>query len=188
MLTRAMYLLLPLALAACGARAASSDPPFKSTEVATFESPWAMTFLPGSGVKLTNVALVTEKPGRIWLVDVATGKKTPVAGAPRVVVSSQGGLLDIVAVPTFAGDQTVYLTYSEPSAAGGSGLALARAKLVDFATTPRLVGFTVLWHDPAGGQSREDFLARTLKFGVRPEQKTVVVSEELRSVRRLAEL
>jgi hypothetical protein len=46
----------------------------------------------------------------------------------------------------------------------------------------------VATHDPAGGQSREDFLARTLKFGVRPEQKTVVVSEELRSVRRLAEL
>ena len=46
----------------------------------------------------------------------------------------------------------------------------------------------VATHDPAGGQSREDFLARTLKFGVRPEQKTVVVSEELRSVRRRAEL
>ena len=110
-----------------------------------------MSFLPGSGVKLTNVALVTEKPGRIWLIDVATGRKTPVSGAPRVVVSSQGGLLDIVAAPTFAGDQMVYLTYSEPSAAGGSGLALARAKLADIATSPRLEGFTMLWHDPAGG-------------------------------------
>ena len=152
MTMRAILLSLPLALGACGASAASSDQPFTSTEVASFDSPWAMSFLPGSGVKLTNIALVTEKPGRIWLVDVRTGKKTPVAGAPRVVVSSQGGLLDIVAAPTFAGDQAVYLTYSEPSAAGGSGLAMARAKLVDIATGPRFDGFTVLWHDPAGGQ------------------------------------
>jgi hypothetical protein len=46
----------------------------------------------------------------------------------------------------------------------------------------------VATHDPVGGQSREDFLARTLKFGVRPEQKTVVVSEELVSVKKLAEI
>lgn len=46
----------------------------------------------------------------------------------------------------------------------------------------------VATHDPAGGVSREDFLARTLKFGVRPEQKTVVVSEPLVSVKKLAEI
>jgi len=46
----------------------------------------------------------------------------------------------------------------------------------------------VATHDPAGGQTREDFLARTLKFGVRPEQKTVVVAEELVSVKKLAEI
>lgn len=46
----------------------------------------------------------------------------------------------------------------------------------------------VATHDPAGGQSREDFLARTLKFGVKPEQRTVVVSEQLLSVKKLAEI
>lgn len=46
----------------------------------------------------------------------------------------------------------------------------------------------VATHDPAGGLSRDDFLARTLKFGVRPEQKTVLVSEALLSVRKLAEI
>jgi hypothetical protein len=46
----------------------------------------------------------------------------------------------------------------------------------------------VATHDPAAGQSREDFLARTLKFGVKPEQKTVIVSEQLLSVKRLAEI
>jgi len=149
---RALAINLLLALAACGVSAAGSAPPFKTTPVATFDSPWAMDFLPGSGVPLTNAALVTEKPGRIWLVDVATGKKRAVGGVPKIVLSSQGGLLDIAAAPSFAGDQLVYLTYSEPSANGGSGLALARAKLVDIATAPRLDGLTVLWHDPAGGE------------------------------------
>jgi glucose/arabinose dehydrogenase len=149
---------LLLVLSACGSSngttaqpASNSGPPFTVSTVTTFDAPWAMTFLPGSGVPLTNAALVTEKTGKIWLVDVATGKKEEVAGAPQVVVSGQGGLLDIVAAPDFAGSNLVYLTYSEPSANGGSGLALARARLIDIGTSPRLDGLTVLWHDPAGG-------------------------------------
>ena len=139
-------------LAACGAApSASAERPFTTAEVATFDSPWAMAFLPGSGVPLTNAALVTEKPGRLWLVNVTNGAKQQVAGAPRVVVSSQGGLLDVAAAPTFAGDQMVYLTYSEPSANGGSSLALARARLTGIGASPRLENLTVLWHDPAGG-------------------------------------
>ena len=43
-------------------------------------------------------------------------------------------------------------------------------------------------HDPAAGQSQADFLSRTVKFGVRPEQRTLVVSEAVRSVRKLADL
>lgn len=155
MAKRAIQAVIFLALAACGASsptsAASSDPPFSTTAVTTFDSPWAMSFLPGSGVRMTNIALVTEKPGRIWLVDVTNGRKRQVAGAPAVVVSSQGGLLDIVAAPTFAGDQAVYLTYSQPSPNGGSGLALARARLADVEGNPRLEGLAVLWHDPPGG-------------------------------------
>ena len=142
-----------LAMAGCGASsstsadAPSADPPFTSVEVATFNSPWAMDFLPGS-----DVAIVTEKPGRIWLVDVSSGRKQAVAGAPRVVVSSQGGLLDAVVSPTFASDGEVYLTYSEPSRNGGSGLALARAQLVRSANAADLQNLQVLWRDPAGGE------------------------------------
>jgi glucose/arabinose dehydrogenase len=105
-----------------------------------------MGFLPGS-----NMAIVTEKPGRIWLVDLRTGQKQPVSGAPRVVVSNQGGLLDVKQSPTFATDSFVYLTYAEPSPNGGSGLALARAKLVHGAAGARLEGLIVLWRDPEGG-------------------------------------
>jgi glucose/arabinose dehydrogenase len=158
-----------LALAACGAStptnaqdahgsAASSgpsgpanlpetNPPFATTQVATFDNPWALAFLPG-----TNDALVTEKPGRVWLVDVRTGQKQPVAGAPKVVYGDQGGLLDVVLVPDFARNGDVYLTYSEPSANGGGGLALARATLVRDGSGARLDGLQVIWRDPAGGE------------------------------------
>jgi glucose/arabinose dehydrogenase len=122
------------------------------TEVATFESPWAMDFLPGSGVPLTNAALVTEKSGKLWLVDVASGRKQAVAGTPTVVAQGQGGLLDVVASPQFAGDGMIYLTFSEPSSNGGSQLALARAKLVQDARGARLAALQVIWHNPTGGQ------------------------------------
>jgi glucose/arabinose dehydrogenase len=151
MIRRFVHAVGVLALAACGATsAATGDPPFTTTEVAKFDSPWAMDFLPGSGVRMTNLALVTEKAGRLWLVDVTTGRKQPLSGAPTVVAEGQGGLLDVVASPDFAGDGLIYLTYSEPSQNGGSQLALARAKLA-LGSAPALQQLQVLWRNPEGG-------------------------------------
>jgi glucose/arabinose dehydrogenase len=158
---RSIQFVALLALAACGnaksqdssdgaANLPASDPPFKSAAVATFDNPWAMAFLPGS-----PVAVVTEKAGRIWLVNVTSGARQQVSGAPRVVYSDQGGLLDVVLAPTFASDNELYLTYSEPSANGGSELALARAKLVREASGARIDGLQVLWRDPEGGQGEQ---------------------------------
>jgi glucose/arabinose dehydrogenase len=126
-----------------GADAPSTGRPFAVREVATFNSPWAMAFLPGSAE-----ALVTEKPGHLWLLDMRSGSKQAVGGVPRVVLSDQSGLLDIKAAPDFASSHLVYLTYAEPSASGGSGLALARAQLQG----ARLSNLQILWHDPAGGE------------------------------------
>ena len=153
-----------LVLAACGSSAPTSaqdaagssgaanlpptQPPFTSTAIATFDDPWAMAFLPA-----TRMAIVTEKPGRVWLVDTSTGGKQPVSGVPAVRqagTSGQGGLLDVALSPHFASDGLVYLTYSEPSANGGSGLALARARLVR-GPSPDLQQLQVIWHDPGGG-------------------------------------
>lgn len=172
---------LLLAVAACGASGPTpaqsgnstapaveeSGPAFKVTEVATFDRPWAIAFLPGS-----TTALVTEKPGHIWLIDVAKGRKQPVSGAPKVVVTSQGGLLDIAPSPRFATDGLVYLTYAEPSPNGGSQLALARGKLVRESGAARLERLSVLWHDPAGGRGGQ--------FGARvafaPDGKSLFLS------------
>ena len=58
MTLRLMQVALVTVLAGCGAAptqsaAAPSDRPFKVTEVAKFDAPWAMDFLPGSGLPIT---------------------------------------------------------------------------------------------------------------------------------------
>lgn len=146
-----------LGLAACSAAPSDSAQstagrPFTVAEVTTFNAPWAISFLPGSGVPLTKMALVTEKGGKLWLVDTGNGQKREVSGAPTVVAQGQGGLLDVVAAPSFAGDSMVYFTFSEPSQQGGSQLALARAKLSDVASSPKLTGLQVIWRNPTGGK------------------------------------
>src|SRR5205823_9130025 len=122
MTKRGMQIALCLVLAGCGTSSSTTAQPasgsgesFAISPIATFDNPWALAFLPGA-----RTAIVTEKPGHIWLVDAGTGQKQPVAGAPRVLYEGQGGLLDVVLSPSFATDNQVYLTYSEPSPKGGS--------------------------------------------------------------------
>jgi hypothetical protein len=44
-------------------------------------------------------------------------------------------------------------------------------------------------HDPAAGMTREEYLKRTLKFGIKTDQKQLVVPhDEVATLRRLAEL
>ena len=140
-----MQASLLLSLAACGAAQSAADRPFKVTEVATFDAPWAMDFLPGSGVRLTSAALVTEKGGKLWLINANTGAKQEVSGVPSVVVAGQGGLGDVVAHPDFAGNRRVYLSFVEAGPGGASGAALGYGALVLGQGQPRLEGFKVIW-------------------------------------------
>ena len=148
---RLMQTAVVLLVAACGAAPSStaaqssSKRPFQVTEVARFSSPWAMDFLPGSGVRLTTAALLTEKEGRLWLVNSSTGSRQPVSGVPRVKVAGQGGLGDVVAHPGFAGNQRVYLSYVEPGPNGTAGAAMGYGRLILGSGPPRLDGFKVIW-------------------------------------------
>ena len=116
--------------------------PFIRTKVADFQYPWRIAFLPDGRM------LVTEKPGKLWLVTQA-GAKREVSGVPRVRFRDQGGLLGVYASPGFASDRGVYLTYAEPGGAG-SGLALALATLAPDGA--RLDQLRVIWRELPKGR------------------------------------
>ena len=118
--------------------------PFTMTQVATFNLPWRIAFLPDGRM------LITEKVGPLWLV-TQQGAKTPVANAPAVLWQGQGGMLGVYLSPKYATDHNVYLTYSEPGE-GGSSLALARAKLATGEGTASLDGLQVIWRDGERGR------------------------------------
>jgi glucose/arabinose dehydrogenase len=142
---------LACALPACGVAQVNygnakpnADLPFTVTPVATFELPWKIAVLPDRRL------LVTEKPGKLWLV-TPQGGKVEVTGVPPVLFQGQQGLLGVYVSPTYAAKRDVYLTYAEP-AGENSGLALARATLVAGAGKARLDGLTVLWRQLPRGK------------------------------------
>ena len=118
--------------------------PFTMTQVTTFKLPWRIAFLPDGRM------LITEKVGPVWLV-TQQGEKTPVENVPAVLYQGQGGMLGVFVSPHYATDHSVYLTYAEPGD-GGSGLALARARLATGAGTASLEGLEVLWRQMPKGR------------------------------------
>jgi aldose sugar dehydrogenase len=86
------------------------------------EHPWSLAFLPDKRM------LVTERPGRLRLVEADGRISEPLTGVPQVYASGQGGLLDVVLSPTFDKDRLVYLSFAEPGE-GGAGTAVARGRL-----------------------------------------------------------
>jgi glucose/arabinose dehydrogenase len=127
-----------------GDKKAEATMPFTMTQVATFNLPWRIAFLPDGRM------LITEKVGPVWLV-TPDGQKTPVANAPAVLAQGQGGMLGVYVSPKYATDHSVYLTYSEPGE-DGSSLALARATLTLGQGTASLDGLQVIWRDGARGR------------------------------------
>lgn len=105
------------------------------TVVDGLERPWGIAVL-GDGR-----LLVTERPGRLRLVDPAAGDARTVAGTPEVYAAGQGGLLD-VAVRGGSEPESepeVYLTYAATDDAGRSATHLGRGRLD--AAAGRLTGF-----------------------------------------------
>lgn len=137
---------------AAGQGTASGSKPFVVSEVAKYDAPWAMAFLPGSGARPTNLALITEKDGRLFLHDLASGQRQQVSGVPQVLNAGQGGLGDVVPHPDFAANRRIYLTFVEAGEDGTSGAALGYGTLVvvgpaaaGAGTAPTLQDFKVIW-------------------------------------------
>jgi len=101
----------------------SKDVKFKVEIVAkNLGIPWGMTFIN------ENKMLITQKDGKIFLLDVSTKKLTPVKNPPKIFFYSQGGLLDVQISPKFKKDGWIYFTYSKEFRDNGV-TTLARAKL-----------------------------------------------------------
>jgi len=104
------------------------------TRVTGLEYPWSLAFLPDGRM------LVTEKPGRLRIIDETGLVETPVSGVPEVFYSGQGGLLDVALSLDFETDGLVYLSWSG-GRAGDNTLYLGRGRLEGDA----LVEFGVLF-------------------------------------------
>ena len=103
---------------------AQSSQSLRATTVTEgLEYPWGLAFLPDGRM------LVTERPGRLRLVD-ADGRlhPQPVNGVPAVAAVGQGGLLDVALHPDFARNRWIYLSYAAQGE-GGYGTEVVRARL-----------------------------------------------------------
>ncbi len=90
------------------------------------EHPWGIVFLPGDD----NLALLTERPGRLSLVDIDQREKTGISGIPEVAATGQGGLLDVAVHPEFEDNRLVYLSYAaEGDESGRYATHVARGRI-----------------------------------------------------------
>jgi glucose/arabinose dehydrogenase len=138
-----LILLLCLSIptqAASGKTYPSELGPLTVTPLAqNLEQPWALTFLPEN-----QGLLVTERPGRLRLLDAQGRLSAPLAGVPAVWAQGQGGLLDVALSPGFAKDRWVYLSFAEGGGPNGAaGTAVGRGRLSDDNT--RLEDFSVIF-------------------------------------------
>lgn len=94
------------------------------TVVDGLEHPWSMSFLPGGDM------LVTERPGRLRLVQDGELVEGPISGVPSVRSGGQGGLLDVALHPDFESNRLVYLSFAKPNADDSEGTtAVVRGRL-----------------------------------------------------------
>jgi aldose sugar dehydrogenase len=119
-------------------RVSSEEATFRIVRVVeNLSHPWAIGWLPDGRM------LVTERPGRMHLVD--GDRVTRLEGLPPIHYQedqrtapeggSQAGLLDLVVHPAYESNGWIYFTYSSPGDADGvdarraTGTALARARI-----------------------------------------------------------
>jgi aldose sugar dehydrogenase len=112
----------------------------KIEDMATFNEPWAMAFLPGS-----DGALITEKAGKLKFWQPGKAPQN-VTGAPKVDYGDQGGFGDVVPAPDYATSKMVYLSWVARGERNTHGAVVGRAKLEFTATGPLLQGLTVIWN------------------------------------------
>ena len=122
------------------------------------EHPWAVAFLPEGRF------LVTERPGRMRIVQANGSVNPPLQGVPEVAASGQGGMLDVITDSDYARNRTLYFCYSEPGQGTTNSTALASARLS--ADRQRLENVKVLF-------SQKPKVSSANHFGCRIVERTV---------------
>jgi glucose/arabinose dehydrogenase len=87
--------------------ATAQEPSYRIEVVADgLEHPWSVAFLPDDRL------LVTERPGRLRVIDSDGLRAAPVAGVPEVFVSGQAGLFDVLPAEDFASTQHIFMSFA----------------------------------------------------------------------------
>jgi glucose/arabinose dehydrogenase len=89
------------------------------------ETPWGIAFLPDGRM------LVTERPGRLRIVEKGRLLPEPVAGTPKTWAVQDGGLLDVEVHPRYAENGWIYLSYAAAGPGDTSMTAIVRGRLRD---------------------------------------------------------
>jgi glucose/arabinose dehydrogenase len=126
------------------------------TVASGLDHPWGLAFLPDGRL------LVTERPGRMRIVDRSGALSPALGGVPRVAASGQGGLLDVALDREFTSNATIYFCYAEP-ASGGGRTSMARARLVSDAQ-PRLEDVKVIFRQQGPLSSGNHFGCRIVQM------------------------
>ena len=129
--------LLSTLVVACAA--AKDDLPFAVKEIAEFDEPWALAFLPNGRL------LVTEKKGKLLLVSQDGTASQPVDGVPDVDYGGQGGFGDVALHPDFPINGVIYLSYVEEGENNTRGAVVARAQLDLSDDGASISGTDVIW-------------------------------------------
>lgn len=86
---------------------------------------WGMTFIS------SNELLITQKNGKIKLLNIKTKVIKNILNPPKVLYKGQGGLLDVAISPDFKKNGWIYFTYVKNINNQGA-TTLSRAKLKDY--------------------------------------------------------
>jgi len=96
------------------------------------EHPWSIAFMPDGNM------LVSERAGRLRLIEDGALRDAPVTGLPDILALQQGGLLGLALHPDFETNRLVYFAFSE-GRRDRNHTALARGRLTEDATALEVV-------------------------------------------------
>jgi aldose sugar dehydrogenase len=115
-----LILLAAFATVACG-RADAVE--YRIETVAEgLEHPWSIAFLPDGRM------LVTERAGRLRIIEAGRLKQAPVRGVPEAHVRSQAGLLEVMLDPDYEDNGWIYLSLAHGTSRANS-TRVVRARL-----------------------------------------------------------